>query len=90
MSACSASPASARYPRDVPYTMTSHADELQRAILLRMTGAARVRLASEMSEMARALAIAGLRHRHPEWTEAEAQQAFVRGVIAASTGRTAG
>jgi hypothetical protein len=53
--------------------MTLRADELQRAIVLRMSGAERVHLASEMSEMARALAIAGLRHRHSEWTEAEAQ-----------------
>jgi len=83
-------PAGVRLPRDVPYVMTSRGVELQRTIVLRMTGAERVRLAAEMSEMARALAIAGLRHRHPEWTDADAQQAYARGVIDASAGRTAG
>ena len=66
--------------------MTSRADELQREIVLRMTGAERVHLASEMSAMARGLAIAGLRHRHPGWTEEEVREAFVRGVLAESSG----
>jgi len=70
--------------------MPSHADELRREIVLWMTGAERVRLASEMSEMAHALAIAGLRRRHPERTEEDAQQAYVRRVIDASAGRTVG
>jgi len=84
------SPAGARCPRDVPYIVTTRADETQREIVLRMTGSERVRLASEMSEMALALAIAGLRHRHPEWTETEARKAYARGVIAAGARRTAG
>lgn len=37
---------------------------------------ARLRLALEMSEDVRRLALAGIRHRHPDWPEAKAQAAL--------------
>ena len=43
--------------------------QTQLAIFRRMTGAERVAMAFEMSDSARALTEAGIRHRHPRWTD---------------------
>ena len=47
------------------------AAELQDEIHRRFTPAERLRMAIEMSEFARSLSRAGLRHRHPELSESE-------------------
>ncbi len=52
-----------------PADTTEAAWQTQRAILRRMTGAERVAMAFEMSDTARALTEAGIRHRHPDWTD---------------------
>jgi hypothetical protein len=62
-------------------------DEQQAAILRRLTGAERVRIATEMSEAARELMLAGIRARHPGWSRARAQEEYTRSVIAASRSR---
>lgn len=49
-------------------------DEIHR----RMTGAQRIRLAFEMSEMARNLALSRLRKEHPEWTDWELKRELLR------------
>ena len=42
------------------------------------TGAERVALAVEMAEEVKAIALAGIRSRHPEWTEAEVSVELLR------------
>jgi len=49
----------------------ARAAELQDSIHRRLTPAERLRMAMEMSELARSLTRAGLRNRKPELTEAE-------------------
>jgi 5-keto 4-deoxyuronate isomerase len=43
-----------------------------------MTGAERVVHAMEMAEEAKAIAMAGIRARHPEWSDAEAGVEWLR------------
>lgn len=50
----------------------------QVAVWRRMTGDQRVRLAIAMSEDARAISLAGIRSRHPEYSEAQARLALYR------------
>ena len=54
------------------------ADALQLEILRRMDGASRLRLALDMSLAARALALAGLRQRHPDYSERDLTRALLR------------
>lgn len=55
---------------------TPQAARLQAEIHERMGGAARLRLAYELSVVARALALAGLEARHPTWTPAQLRRAL--------------
>ena len=54
---------------------------VQLAILRRLSGSARLRLAAEMSGAARALALAGLGSRHPDWSADRVRQEWVRMAI---------
>ncbi len=54
------------------------AEALQLEILRRMDGASRLRLAMDMSLTARALALAGLRQRHPDYSERDLMKALLR------------
>lgn len=54
------------------------AAEIQAAVYRGMTGIARLRLAFELSELAREFTRAGIRHRHPGAAPAEVQQEFLR------------
>ena len=54
------------------------ASEIQRSILRRMSGAERLRLAFEMSDLARELCRSRIRQQHPDWTEAEVTREMVR------------
>jgi hypothetical protein len=54
------------------------AAELQLHRQRTMSGEARLRLAIEMSEAARALALAGLRARHPAWTDRQLTREIAR------------
>ena len=52
-----------------PADTTRQARSIQLNILRRMPGPARVSMALEMSESVREVTRAGIRHRHPEWSE---------------------
>ena len=53
------------------------ARQVQRAIFHRMSGSDRVALAFEMSDAARSLTEAGIRHRHPDWTDQQLRDALL-------------
>jgi hypothetical protein len=57
------------------------AEQLQDAVILRMTGAERLLLACEMSDLARELAWARLRRDHPDWATERIVAAFLRQTI---------
>lgn len=61
-------------PRDTTPEMA----EMQFEMHQRMTGEQRVVLAFEMSLMGRELARAGIKHNHPDWTEAEIERELIR------------
>ena len=64
--------------------MTS-TEEFRLAILRRLSGAERVRIAAEMSSAARELALAGLQNRHREWSADRVRQEWVESVRTLST-----
>ena len=51
---------------------------VQREALERLGPAGRLRLAFEMSEDLHDLALAGLRHRHPDWSEDALRKGLLR------------
>ncbi len=67
-------------PRDT----SRDAHRIQRAIFRRMTGSARVALALEMSDDARSLTEAGIRDRHPTWTDDQVQDALLERLLGAA------
>lgn len=46
--------------------------------LRRLDGPTRLRMALEMSEEARAVTLAGIRHRHPGWSDAAVHEELLR------------
>lgn len=61
-------------PRDT----TDEAWAVQRELLRRAGPARRLRMALEMCDDGRRLLRAGIRHRHPEWSEAEVRREEAR------------
>jgi hypothetical protein len=61
-----------------PADTSPEAWAVQNALWQRMTGDQRVRLAIRMSEDAREISKSGIRHRHPEYSEEEAEWALRR------------
>ena len=57
---------------------TAEAHRLQTEIYARMGGTARVSIAFELTEAVRRLALAGIRHRHPEYTDDQVRAAWAR------------
>lgn len=57
---------------------TTDASQVQRDILSRMEGSERLLLALRMSDEAREVTRDGIRHRHPEWSEAEIHAELLR------------
>ena len=51
---------------------------MQDRIIMAMTGEQRLRLVYEMCCFSRALAKAGIRSEHPEWSEDQVHQEFLR------------
>jgi len=51
---------------------------VQTQMYLRMGAAERMAIAFRLTDAVRRFAIAGIRHRHPDYTEANVQQAFAR------------
>ena len=64
---------------------TIEADALQRQIWRRLGGPSRLRLALDMSVAARALALARLRDRHPDYSELDLKKALLRLTFATDT-----
>ena len=54
------------------------AEEVQLEIYRKMSGAERLRLAFEISELTRALARAGIRADHPDWDEKQVDRELLR------------
>ena len=51
---------------------------MQRAILLRFSGAERIDMAMDMSLFARELALAGLRRDYPDWSDRRLRRELLR------------
>ena len=64
-----------------PADTSAEAHARQREIYRAMTGAARVQIAFELSDAARNLTLAGIRRRHPTYTDEHVQQAWARLVL---------
>jgi hypothetical protein len=60
-------------PPDTAHT----ARALQLEILRRMDGPTRLAMAMEMSDDARAISEAGIRHRNPQWTDEQVHEALL-------------
>ena len=63
---------------DIPLDTTPEVHARQREIYLRMGGAARVAIAFELTEMVRNTAMAGIRARHPAYSDDEVRFAWAR------------
>lgn len=60
-----------------PADTTPDAWRRQIAIFRRLPGSERVAMAWNMSEAVRALSVAGIRYRHPDWTAEQIRDALV-------------
>jgi len=67
-----------RYPAQVIGDTTPDAARQQLAIYRRMTPAQRCAIAAQMSADARAITLAGIRQRHPDYDETQARLALFR------------
>ncbi|HWY71107.1 MAG TPA: hypothetical protein VNX88_20745 [Terriglobales bacterium] len=65
-------------PATMPSDTSPEAAAIQAEIFRRMTEAERVKMALEMSDSMRNVALAGLRSRHPEMTEEELNWELMR------------
>jgi hypothetical protein len=65
-----------------PLDTTPEAYALQARIHASMTGEQRLLLALEVSYLSRAFAKAGIRSRHPEWSEERVDREFRRSLFA--------
>ena len=54
------------------------ARRVQVEALRRLDGPTRLQMALEMSEEGRRVSLAGIRHRHPDWTDAAVHQELLR------------
>jgi hypothetical protein len=61
-----------------PLDTSDRAAELQLDILRRKTSAERLRIALDLSNLARRLAFAGIRMKHPAFSEREAVMEYLR------------
>jgi hypothetical protein len=62
----------------LPLDTTADANEFQLRVYQRMGGAARVAAAFRLSAFVRETAVAGIRYRHPEYTDQQALFAWQR------------
>jgi len=61
----------------LPADTTAEARAFQLEILRSTNGSTRVAMALEMSDQARAISAAGIRHRHPDWTDGQVHEALL-------------
>jgi hypothetical protein len=62
----------------IPSDTDAAAHQVQHQIYLRLGGSERIAIAFRLSDSVRRLAIAGIRQRHPDYSDAQVQQAFAR------------
>lgn len=64
----------------MPVTRDTSADarRVQVRALRRVGGPARLAMALRMSEESRSVTLAGIRHRHPDWTNADVHEELLR------------
>lgn len=62
----------------IPDDTTADAHRMQGEVYAKMGGTARVAVAFELSETVKHLACAGIRHRHPHYTEEQVFHAWAR------------
>jgi hypothetical protein len=78
-SGCPSAYEHACYHRFVPVSDTSPAAEaVQLQIYRRMSAGQRLLLGFEISELARELKRAGIRQRHPDWSDAQVERELLR------------
>lgn len=65
----------------IPRDTSEEAHKIQMALLRKMTGTARVDLLATMSAQTRETTRAGIRSRHPDYTEEQVQLAFSRIIL---------
>jgi hypothetical protein len=61
----------------LPADTAPKARALQLEILRKMDGCTKLAMALEMSEEARSISAAGIRHRHPDWTDEQVHEALL-------------
>ncbi|HEX6984231.1 MAG TPA: hypothetical protein VF170_02590 [Planctomycetaceae bacterium] len=54
------------------------AEAVQVAVYTRLSGEQRIALAYDLSMTARRFALSGIRHAHPDWTDAEVLREYLR------------
>ncbi len=62
----------------IPLDTSAEAHRVQRGVYLTMGGAARLAIAFQLTETIRNLAMAGIRHRHRDYTSEEVRLAWAR------------
>lgn len=65
-------------PADFDIRRIEVIDDLTAEIYRRMTPGRRLRIGFDTWESAKAWTQAGIRHRHPEWTEVQVREEFIR------------
>jgi hypothetical protein len=63
---------------DIPSDTDADAHGIQREIYRHMGGQGRVAVAFRLTDAVRRLSMAGVRARHPDYTEAQVRQAYAR------------
>lgn len=62
----------------IPLDTSAEAHEVQRRIYAGLSGRERVAIAFRLSHTVRTVAMSGIRHRHPQYTEDQVRQAYAR------------
>lgn len=62
----------------IPHDTSAEAHRLQRELYLKMGGAARAAIAFQLADTTRHLAMAGIRRRHPGYTDEDVKLAWTR------------
>ena len=66
---------------------TRAARRIQLDALRRLDGPTRLEMACRMSDDARSISEAGVRHRHPEWSDSEVRRALLELMVGADLAR---
>lgn len=67
---------------------TQEAAKIQRDIMRKLDGPTRLEMALRMSDEARTISQAGIRHRHPDWSEDQVRVALLELLLGADLAGT--